>query len=398
MLRTLPLRLLLLLVTGCGMGREPSFESQPDAHAHAIVEGTAPAAGVLAMLNHPATTVAALDEDAALDVRAARNLIAHRDGGDAQPGTGDDRSFDTIAEVDAIEYVGPSALAKLEAFAAAGSWIPEGTDVLGTWDEVTFSVVQAEETVALANGASVEMLDVEVALDRRAVDAIVAARPLDTVLALSELYYVGPSALLKMRDWTDTADPGAAGSDCSATTDCDAGLVCRGIPFDGAPAIGKCVSDEPIAGDGEECSAADPCGSGLVCAGTTIYGGAGFCRPSWMEGVFTSRLEMPIAEGAATASEVVVYGLASVPEDVVLTLEIDHPRPEDLVVTVRAPNSSEDVVWNHVADPQATLPVGWGVERDSHVNGTWTCEVRDTVTGETGFLRGFSLRVNSRWD
>lgn len=50
---------------------------------------------------------------AGLHERAAANLAAHRDGADGQFGTADDDLFDTIAEVDAVSYVGPVAFRQL---------------------------------------------------------------------------------------------------------------------------------------------------------------------------------------------------------------------------------------------------------------------------------------------
>src|SRR5690606_27583784 len=84
-------------------------------------------------------------------------------------------------------------------FATARGYVPHGDDLLGTYDGVPFSVDEALATVALVNDASEATLDVELGLDRRAVDSILAARPLQSVLALSELYYVGESALSKLK-------------------------------------------------------------------------------------------------------------------------------------------------------------------------------------------------------
>jgi hypothetical protein len=75
------------------------------------------AAAVLALVNR--ATVAELDGDAGLDARAARNIVAHRDGPDARPGTADDDRFDDLAELDAVPYVGPAAFGLLVAHAAA---------------------------------------------------------------------------------------------------------------------------------------------------------------------------------------------------------------------------------------------------------------------------------------
>lgn len=76
----------------------------------------------LALVNDPATTVELLDVDVALDRRAAQNIVAARDGADGLPGTSDDVPFATIAQLDAVPYVGPSALDKLAAYALANGY------------------------------------------------------------------------------------------------------------------------------------------------------------------------------------------------------------------------------------------------------------------------------------
>jgi hypothetical protein len=286
-------------------------------------------------------------------------------------------------------------------YGTARAPIVEGDELLGVYDGVAFTVSEGAATLTLVNGASEAVLDDDVPLDRRAVDSILEARPVATVLALSQLYWVGTSALTKLRAYALASMAGGAGDDCAAPADCAAGLSCVGVPFDGSPEIGKCADTAAvIPGDGDDCSAAEPCGGGLTCAGTTIYGGAGYCRPLWMLGAFASAEDVPIPDGSpgGIMSSVVVYGLASVPEDIVVTLDIAHPRPEDLVVTLHAPNTSSDVLWENEASPAAEVIAGWGIDRDDFVNGTWSLQVADTVAGEPGTLHGFTLTVSSRYD
>ena len=61
------------------------------------------------------------------------------------------------------------------------------------------SVEQADATLELVNVLSVEALDDDLALNSRAVDSIINARPIDTVDSLSRLYYVGGSALRTLK-------------------------------------------------------------------------------------------------------------------------------------------------------------------------------------------------------
>jgi hypothetical protein len=131
-----------------------------------------------------------------LDRRAAESIIAHRDGPDGILGRYSDDLFDSVAEVDDCYYVGTAALALIESWAVDQGWVPlADDDVLGTWDDVEFTVAEAAATVEFANTAGATYLDDDLALDARAVDSIVAARPIATVQDLAGLYYVGTSAL-----------------------------------------------------------------------------------------------------------------------------------------------------------------------------------------------------------
>jgi phosphatidylserine/phosphatidylglycerophosphate/cardiolipin synthase-like enzyme len=69
-------------------------------------------AAMLALVNDQGTGVAEL-RGLGVASTAAKNLIAHRDGPDTLPGTGDDDPFDDLAELDAVKYVGPLTLKRL---------------------------------------------------------------------------------------------------------------------------------------------------------------------------------------------------------------------------------------------------------------------------------------------
>jgi hypothetical protein len=192
----------------------------------ALIDGTPEAAGVIGFLNDSATTYAVLDEDVPLDRRAARNLIVHRDGRDGVAGTTDDRLFGSLAEVDSVKWVGPVSLERLADYADSAGFVPGWNDTLGTWDGVTFAVYEAEGTIDFINEATEAMLDNEVPLDRRAVNSILEARPLETVFQLSELYYIGPSAMELIVDgawnlgdymWEDESEKPADEEACEAT-------------------------------------------------------------------------------------------------------------------------------------------------------------------------------------
>jgi phosphatidylserine/phosphatidylglycerophosphate/cardiolipin synthase-like enzyme len=98
------------LATGCAAD-DPDIEdgesdSFPDGKADGgLEEGTPEARGVLALVNDRTVTLDELDRSAGLSARVARNIISYRDGAGG--------SFDTLAELDAVPYVGPATLASL---------------------------------------------------------------------------------------------------------------------------------------------------------------------------------------------------------------------------------------------------------------------------------------------
>jgi hypothetical protein len=176
------------------------FETTDESTARKLVDGSPEAVGLTGFLNDPATTYVVLDEDVPLDRRAAAGLIGRRDGSDGVAGTSDDKLFGSLAQVDAVRWVGPASLARLATYAKHAGYVPEWTDTLGTWDGVTFTVYEAQGTIDFINEASETVLDDEVPLDRRAVASILKARPLETVAQLSELYFVGHSAMELLLD------------------------------------------------------------------------------------------------------------------------------------------------------------------------------------------------------
>jgi DNA uptake protein ComE-like DNA-binding protein len=192
-----------------------------------LIEGTPPAVGLLRLVNDPATTTALLEDEADIASDAAGNLVARR-------------PFDTVAAIDAVPRVGEATLQRLLDFAFAGGFVPAGDDVLGTWDDVAFTVDQAEAVVSLVNLATLEELDDDVALDARAAAAIVEARPIASVLSLSTVAFVDTSALEKLR-----ARGGSAGTrEIGVVSDLDSTVI--------PPAPqGQELPDAPYAGVGE---------------------------------------------------------------------------------------------------------------------------------------------------
>lgn len=195
-----PALAICLFATACGVGPgDDGGGTGIERTDSALVDGTPEGVGVLRLLNDPETTLVVLDVDASMNRRAAQALMAHRAGPDGRFGTRDDDRFDSIAEVDSVRYVGPTALGRLVAFAHASARVPEGDELLGSYDRVRFSVDEAAAALRLINRASVQTLDVDMELNRRAVDSIVAARPIASMQELSELRYVGATALRRIK-------------------------------------------------------------------------------------------------------------------------------------------------------------------------------------------------------
>lgn len=106
-----------------------------------IDEGSPEAAGVLRLVNDPAETSATLKAGAKVTTRVANNIVKHRNGADGAVSTGDDDPFDTLAELDAIPYVGPVTLNALLARARALGYVTSGTSL-----DVVFSPKPAAQS------------------------------------------------------------------------------------------------------------------------------------------------------------------------------------------------------------------------------------------------------------
>ncbi len=129
---TISLSALLALGTVACAGEEDPIDDEfsdfSSGKADSIFpNGSAEAKAVLALVNDPSVDFEELDDDARLHKTAARNIIAHRDGADELPGTGDDDVYDDLDELDAISFVGPTALARLLEYAASKGLLDSGS-------------------------------------------------------------------------------------------------------------------------------------------------------------------------------------------------------------------------------------------------------------------------------
>ncbi len=79
---------------------------------------------------------------------------------------------------------------------------------------------------------------------------------------------------------------------------------------------------------------------------------------------------------------------------------IDHPRPDDLELTLENTHGTVVPPWDPSMGPLPTAPEGIvvGVSGDESANGLWTITARDTVACETGALSLFALELISRCD
>ncbi|MFN0246912.1 MAG: hypothetical protein ACKV2T_08380 [Kofleriaceae bacterium] len=94
-------------------GENDSIGGKSDSPA----EGSSAALAILAVVNDTGVDEAKLDNVVGLSTRVAEAIVKHRDGEDREWGTDDDNPFDTLAELDAIPYVGPITISTISTYA-----------------------------------------------------------------------------------------------------------------------------------------------------------------------------------------------------------------------------------------------------------------------------------------
>ena len=117
----------LLVVVGCAAegddidGASDRYIVDGKADTGGVQEGTPEAAAIL----HVASTWSRADlgGDVGLAAKAADNVLAYRSGDDETAGTADDEAFESLAELDAVPFMGPLAFGKLLAYAQANDLV-----------------------------------------------------------------------------------------------------------------------------------------------------------------------------------------------------------------------------------------------------------------------------------
>jgi DNA uptake protein ComE-like DNA-binding protein len=184
---------LIAAVAGCAAetGTEQSFEAE---RVEPAIMPAHEMSLVVAFVNDPATNLALLDHEVGLERRAAQNIITHRDGADGVYPSKDDDPFDSIEELDAVPYVGETAMRALRAYAV--NHAPPPAELV---EGVQFTSAQVKAVVWGVNHASLTELDDEVGLVRQAAEGLIANAPYTTVTAIGAVPYVGPAALSALR-------------------------------------------------------------------------------------------------------------------------------------------------------------------------------------------------------
>jgi cysteine-rich repeat protein len=166
------------------MGGVPDPGSAPaGALVNGVAEGSVDARAILAVANQ--ATLAQLDDDAALDSRSARNIVAGR-------------PYASLAALDAVPYVTDKVFQKLLAYAnAQGAGEPGGPPYQDTplVQGIREGSYEAFGVLRAANESTLEQLDADAGLDVRAAKAIFHGHEANgnyaSLAALDAVPYVG---------------------------------------------------------------------------------------------------------------------------------------------------------------------------------------------------------------
>ncbi len=385
-------------------GAPPAPDSAPEAAVigkqQALATGSPAGEGVLAFLNDSFISFAVLDTEVPLNALAAQALFDYRAGPDGVLRTGDDRRFVSIEQVDAVPYVGPAALAALEAYVKGTGRVELPVDGhVGTFHGLAFNLAEARRAIHAANTQSAATLENTFGIPTAAVQSIVAARPILHMVQLSRLANMDAVALGQLKTHTQLA---AEGDPCTGPGTCQSGLHCEGRPGDGSSPYGRCIDPAYIPGDGDTCSRFVACPSSkLICIGLASGWTDGYCAPAWMGASFTEYADLRLrSTNPLVTSSLAAVGLATVPVDINVELDIVHTAPHRLVLTLEDPGGETALLWDgpNEGTPPSRIVVTRGIPRDGVINGSWRLHVANPSGTGSGTLRSWTLKLTSRYD
>ena len=89
------------------------------------------------------------------------------------------------------------------------------------------------------------------------------------------------------------------------------------------------------------------------------------------------------------------YAMGSSLLDLVVSVDLVHPAPEQLTIVLESPGGAVIDLWDREAGPLPESFVIEGVSSLASVNGYWTLRVVDTVEGTTGRWGPLTLWLTS---
>lgn len=150
--------------------------------------------------------------------------------------------------------------------------------------------------------------------------------------------------------------------------------------------------------DDWDCSHSQLCAPNAICSSLTLWE-PGYCREIDTSGRFNGAGNLAISPNASSSQTLTISGLASVPEDVIVTLDIIHPDPSQLRITLLNLYDTPSMVWDQEDAGGANLSISRPIwtPSDEDINGPWTLMVED-LGGNAGTVVSWDLEVTSRYD
>ena len=89
--------------------------------------------------------------------------------------------------------------------------------------------------------------------------------------------------------------------------------------------------------------------------------------------------------------------LASVPIDIRVWIDLDHPAPQTLTYRLIDPNGA-DAILSAPGEGNMVDILRRNITSDDEVNGAWSLEVIDHAGGDAGTVNSWTLYLTSTWD